>query len=343
MTADLDQRKKEILRAIVEDYISKGEPVGSQQLARRSEVEVSAATIRAVMADLEELGYLEKPHTSAGRVPTDRGYRFFVDTLVQVRAPNPREREAIDHTMPHTSSVEAALDQASHLLHDLSHHASVVVIPRPEETPVKRVEFVRLREDRALAVLVNQSGIVQNKLLRLDSPMSQDELTQASNYLNALLSELTLEAARERIAKEMADQAALYDKLTERALTLAQALMADDNPASESSRMLVFGHASLLQDLSEDVQQAQAALRLLEERKRLLQVLDQTRDARQMQIFIGSESGFSNEGVSLVASPYGEGDVLGTLGVIGPTRMNYSKIISLVDYTARALSKLLSP
>jgi heat-inducible transcriptional repressor len=340
MNPEFEQRKREILKAIVEDYISKGEPVGSQHVARRSEVDVSPATIRAVMADLEELGYLEKPHTSAGRIPTDRGFRFFVDSLIQVRAPASRDREAIDRTVPVNATVTEAIDQASAILHDLSQHASLVVIPKKDEAPLRHIELVRLRDDRALAVLVSPAGIVHNKLLQLDAPLSQDELTQAANYLNDLLRDLPLEAARERIARELADQAALYNQLTRRALVLAQGLMAD-SPADPQSRLLVQGHGSLLEDLSVDVEQARAALRLLEEKKRILVVLDQVRAAGQMQIFIGSESGFSHEGVSVVATPYGEGEVVGTLGVIGPTRMNYSKVIGLVDYTAKALNKAL--
>jgi len=338
MSNDLDGRKQEILRAIVEDYISKGEPVGSLQVARRAEVDVSPATVRAVMADLEELGYLEKPHTSAGRVPTGRGYRFFVDTLLQVHTPTPHEREVIERSVPDAATLDEALDQASRMLHDLSRHASVVLTPRPEDGTFKRVEFVRLRDDRALAVLVSSQGAVQNKLIRLDAPLSQDELTQAANYLNELLASLTLEAARARISQELVDQRALYDQLKNRALTLGQSMM-QEGPGDET-RVRVQGQGALLESY-QDLEQAKAALKLIEEKKRILHVLDLTREARQMQIFIGAESGFAQEGVALVASPYGEGSVVGTLGIIGPARMNYSKVISLVDYTARDLSRVL--
>lgn len=341
MTTDLDQRKQEILRAIVEDYISKGDPVGSLQIARRAGMEVSPATIRSVMADLEELGYLEKPHTSAGRVPTDRGYRFFVDALLKLEVPPPRERDVIERGVPEVVTIDQAVEQASRMLHGLSHHAAVVLSPRPEESLFKHVEFVRLRDDRALAVLVNAEGSVQNKLVHLDAPLSQDELTRAANYLNEILAALTLEQARTRIAEELAQQKALYDQLTHRALSLGQALMA--TPAEdEAHRVLVQGQGSLLEDFARDVEQARAALRLVEEKKRILHVLDLTREAKQMQIFIGAESGFAQEGVALVASPFGERGVLGTLGVIGPTRMNYSKVIPLVDYTARVLSRVLT-
>ena len=340
MTSELDQRKQEILRAIVEDYISKGEPVGSLQVARRSELEVSPATIRSVMADLEALGYLEKPHTSAGRVPTDRGYRFFVDAMVQVRVPPPREREAIDRSLPDVGTLDQAVEQASRMLHDLSRHAAVVLSPRPDEGTLRHLELVRLRDDRALAILVSAQGAVQNKLVRLDAPMTQDELTFAANYLNAMLGSLTLEAARARIAAELADQKALYDGLTRRALTLGSSVMSE--PGDGRERVVVRGQGALLEDFSADVERARAALRLGEEKERILHVLDLTREAKEMQIFIGAESGFAQDGLAVVASPFGEGGVLGTLGVIGPSRMNYAKVISLVDYTARALSRVLA-
>jgi heat-inducible transcriptional repressor len=171
--------------------------------------------------------------------------------------------------------------------------------------------------------------------------MTQDELDRAGHYLNELLGNLPLDAARERVARELADQAVTYDQLTRRALALAQGLMTEA-PADPQARLLVQGHGSLLEDLSVDVEQARSALRLLEEKKRILAVLDQVRAAGQMQIFIGSESGFSQEGVSVVAAPYGDGAVVGALGVIGPTRMNYSRVVALVDYTARALGRALT-
>ena len=251
------------------------------------------------------------------------------------------EREAIDRSVPDAATLDQALEQASRMLHDLSRHASVVLTPRPDEGTFKRVEFVRLRDDRALAVLVSEQGAVQNKLVRLDSPLTQDALSAAANYLNELLASLTLEAARTRIAQELADQKALYDQLTHRALTLGQ-LMINDGPVDEAQRVLVQGQGSLLEHFDRDLEQAKAALRLVEEKKRILRVLDLTREAKQLQIFIGAESGFAQQGVALVASPFGEGSVLGTLGVIGPARMDYSKVISLVDYTARVLSRVLA-
>jgi heat-inducible transcriptional repressor len=338
MTDELEPRKRDILLSIVEDYIARGEPIGSLHLARKAELDFSAATIRAVMADLEELGYLEKPHTSAGRVPTDAGYRFFVDSLVHIKQPALKDREIIEQAMPEHPTVEQALDQVSRLLHDLSHHASLVLGPKQQEDSFRHIEFVRLKEDRALAVLVSQSGMVQNKLVHLSEPLDQNQLAQAANYLNGLLQELTLEQARARVAKELEEDRARYDQLQRHALTLAQSTMLAPEPGD--SKVLIQGQGSLLEGFSLD--QAKAALRVLEEKTRLLSVLDHTRDARQLQIFIGAESGFRAQGLSLVATPFGEGEVLGTLGIIGPTRMNYAKVISLVDYTARALTRALT-
>lgn len=338
---ELDVRHREILKAIVEDHIASGDPVGSQQIARRAEVDVSAATIRAVMADLESLGYLEKPHTSAGRIPTDQGYRFFVDGLVKLPPPPSSERQTIDVAVESmVGTLEDRLGQASRLLHDLCRHACVLVGPDSSSGRFQHVEFVRLRDDRALAVLVSQEGAVQNRLLRLDQPWSQAQLTEAANFLNALLGELSLEQARDRIVSDLADQKARYDTFVHNALSLGQeALKVESDP--HDARLLVEGRTSLLQHFAQDMEQARAALTLLEERKRLLSVLDLTRAAGQLQIFIGTESGFTPGGVAVVASPFGEGGVVGSLGVIGPTRMNYPKVISLVGYTARALSRSL--
>ena len=239
MANELEPRQLDILKAIVEDFIAKGDPVGSQQVSRRGELDVSPATIRAVMADLEELGYLEKPHTSAGRIPTDLGYRLFVDTLLQVREPTSRERLAIDAAVaPEATNLDQALDTASRVVHDLSRHASLVLLPKPDQDTFRRVELIRLREDRVLAVLVSQAGTVQNKLLRLEHAMSQEELTRAANYLNEMLEKLPLEIARERIATELAAHSANYDEHQRRALALAQKMMADP---SDDSKMLIAG------------------------------------------------------------------------------------------------------
>jgi heat-inducible transcriptional repressor len=345
---ELDRREREILRALVQDYIQTGEPVASQPLLARHELECSPATIRSVMADLEALGFLEKPHASSGRIPTSRGYRLYVDTLLKVRPPSPADRDRIEKLAHEASDVTRLLEGTADLLHALSHHAGVVTTPRPKSDPVRRLEFVRLRENRVLAVFVSEAGIVTNKLLQLDFPMEAAELERAAGYLNEKLRgaaepEATsdLETLRARILEDMrADHSALHD-LLQKALALAEQTLGA--PPGEE-KVLVGGEESFL-DAPEfaDVQKARALLRAFAEKDRILRVLDRVLTAHEVQIFIGAESEFAAvPDVSVVAAPYGRGEhVLGTLAVVGPTRMNYARVIPLVDLTARQLSRAL--
>lgn len=340
MAEELGEREKEVLRAVVREHISTGEPVGSSQLTR--DFEVSSATLRNVLADLEELGFLEKPHTSAGRVPTDRGYRFFVDTLMKLRDPEPRERELIEHGIlaQHLGAADEAATDASKVLHFLSHHATVVVTPRPSLSVFRQIEFVRLRDNRILAVLVTQGGQVQNKVFTTDVPVSLEDLTRCANYLNELLREVPLEDARRRIQAELEQEKALYDSLSARALRLG--IAAIDLPDAE--KVVIEGTGSFLEAKEFSLERMRALFKALEEKHKLLMLLDRVQRARELQIFIGTESEFSSAGeVSLIASPYGaSGQVLGAVGVIGPTRMDYQRVIPLVNFTAQVLSRVLS-
>jgi heat-inducible transcriptional repressor len=337
---DLGDREKEVLRAVIHEYVATGDPVGSQQLAKRSEFDISAATLRNVLSDLEALGFIEKPHTSAGRVPTDRGYRFFVDTLVRLRDPLPQERSLIEQGLAPETGVDEALQEASKVLHFLTRHAGVVLAPRPEDAVLQRIEFVLLRENRVLAILVGKTGEVQNKLITIDFPVSAEELIRASNYLSELLGEAPMETVRTRLQQEMAQEKALYDALSQKALKLGVA--ATDIHGSE--RVLIEGAGSFL-DSKEfaDVERMKALFKALDEKNKLLALLDRVQRARELQIFIGAESEFSSAGeVSVIASPYGTDDhVLGAVGVIGPTRMNYQRVIPLVSFTAQVLSRVL--
>jgi heat-inducible transcriptional repressor len=344
---ELDRREREVLRALVHDYIATGEPVASQPLLARHDLDCSPATVRSVMADLEALGFLEKPHASSGRIPTARGYRLFVDALLKVRPPSPQDRDRIERLAQGASDVGALLDGTADLLHSLSHHAGVVTTPAPRADPVRHLEFVRLRENRVLAVFVSAAGLVTNKLVQLEFPMEPSELERAANYLNekiplAVEGEGGLAALRERILADMrADQSALSD-LLQKALALAEQTFAAE-PAPE--RVLAHGEESFL-DAPEfaDVQKARALLRAFAEKDRILRVLDRVLTSQEVQIFIGAESEFAQvPDVSVVAAPYGRGGhVLGTLAVVGPTRMNYARVIPLVDLTARHISRALS-
>jgi heat-inducible transcriptional repressor len=339
----LDERARRILSSIVREHIRGGDPIGSRAISRRPDVDCSSATVRAVMADLEALGYLEKPHTSAGRVPTARGYRYYVDVLLHLTPPLQAERQLIEQRAHDAASqVDGLMAEASRILHRLTHHAGVIASPRPQGERLRRIEFLMLREGRILAVLVSASGRVQNRLLSAPSPApSESELAEAQNYLNSMLGDLTLEEARARLQAERDAQRSELSRLRERALSLGVAAVQLEQPAIHLE-----GQASFLEDpaLAQDLGKMRALFRALEEKERLLHVLDRTLDAQELTIFIGKESGISEPELSIVAAPYRRaGEIVGALGVIGPTRMDYSRVIPLVEFTARAIGLALDP
>ncbi|MHB8417363.1 MAG: heat-inducible transcriptional repressor HrcA [Myxococcales bacterium] len=334
----LGEREAQILRAIVEDYIRSGEPVGSQTVAPRCEV--SAATVRSVMADLESQGLLEKPHTSAGRKPTDQGYRYYVDALLTVREPDPGEQRLIERGCAVPAGIESRLQEASRLLHSLSRHAGVVATPRPSPSRLRQIDLLRLGDGRVLAVVVTQEGIVLNKLLEVDFTVSAAELSRATRTLNGLLAEHTAEEVRERITRELELEKGAYDLLLERALALVQTVVA----GAAAPELLLSGQASLLEAPDLDLARIRSLFAALEEKQRLLAIFEQTARGGSMQIFIGAESPLGQDaGVAVVTAPYGaHGQILGAVGVIGPTRMDYGRVIPLVDFTARTVTQVLS-
>lgn len=336
---EIGEREKDVLRAVVREYIQTGGPVGSAQLTR--DFDVSSATLRNVLSDLEEAGLLEKPHTSSGRVPTDRGYRFFVDSLMKLREPDQKERELIESGLLNKAVLDEAVQDASKVLHFLSHHAAVVLTPRAALTVLKQIEFVRLRENRVLAVLVSQSGQVQNKVLTVDFPVSLEDLVRCQNYLNELLQTVPLlEEARAKIQTELDRDHALYDSLAAKALKLGIAAIEPES----SEKVVIEGTGSFLDAPDFSLDRMRALFKALEEKHKLLVLLDRVQKARELQIFIGTESEFSSMGeVSVIASPYGpDGQVVGAVGVIGPTRMDYQRVIPLVSLTAQVLSKVMT-
>jgi heat-inducible transcriptional repressor len=324
--AELDRRAREVLKALVQDYIQTGDPVASQALLARHELECSPATVRAVMSDLEALGLLEKPHASSGRIPTAHAYRIYVDTLLKVRPPTSADRDRITSLTADAPDVSRLLEGTADLLHSLSHHAAVVTTPPPRADPVRQVDFVRLRENRVLAVFVSQAGIVTNKLVQLAERLDASDLERAAAYLNERIqaaagAEASLESLRQRILEDMrADHTALHG-LMQKALSLAeQALSA---PAAEG-RVLVDGEASFL-DAPEfaDVQKARALLKTFAEKGIL-------GPRPEVQIFIGARAS-PPPCRRWWWAPYGRaGKVLGTLAVVGPTRANYARVIPLV-------------
>lgn len=338
---DLSPREHDVLKAIVQDFILTGEPVGSSVIAPRCDV--SSATVRSVMADLEALGLLEKPHTSAGRVPTERGYRLYVDMLVRVRQPGPKDRERIERGVQPTAISELIVE-TGRVLHELTRHASIVLAPKFEQTLFHRLELVRLREDRVLAIFVSPSGVVQNRLITVDFPVAREELEHATHYLSELMAGgMTIEAVQARIRAELAAERARFDDLVKKSLTLGERAL-EGGPAP-APQLLIEGEESFLDqpEFAEDVNKMRRLFAELAQKDRLLQVLERAALGKDIQIFIGAESEFSAAaGVSVIAAPYARGDVvLGALAVVGPMRMNYGRVIPLVDYTARAVSRAL--
>ena len=277
----------------------------------------------------------------AGRIPTDQGYRFFVDSLLQLKTPSAADQQLIESGLS-SPLVEDRLQEAGRMLHHLSRHAGVVLIPRPSAGSLTRLEFVRLGDDRALAILVGAGGQVQNKLVLLDAPVTSEGLQHASNYLNELLkSASTVEELRSRILQELDSQRMQYDELAARALKLGAAA----TDVSSSERVVIKGTGSFFEtkELADDVRRMRALFKALDDKHKLLSLLDRVQRAREMQIFIGAESEFGSQGdVTVIATPYGSGEqVLGTVGVIGPTRLDYQRVIPLVNFTAKVLSRVL--
>jgi heat-inducible transcriptional repressor len=344
--SELNHRARKILAAIVHEYLATGDAVGSRTVTRRYGIDLSPATVRNVMSDLEEAGLLKQPHTSAGRVPTDLGLRFFVDSLLKVRSLSDKERVELSHRYQLAGDdVDTALREAAHVLAELSMHTAVLVTPRPELDVLEHVEFMRLREGQLLAVLVAKSGQVQNKIVTTPEPINGDELERIHNYLNQILAGLTLDEVRARVQKELTDERMQYQALEKKALELSQKALPD-----ASADVIVSGQARLLENIAAgdpaQLERMKALFHRLEEKRLLADLLERTQLAEGIRVFIGAESAIDElSDFTIVATTYGpEGEAkpLGTLGVIGPTRMNYSKVITLVDFTAQLVSSVIA-
>jgi heat-inducible transcriptional repressor len=335
----LDDRAKVLLKALVERYIADGQPVGSRTLSKASGLELSAATIRNVMADLEDLGLIVSPHTSAGRIPTARGYRVFVDTMLTVRS----EAIAIpagarEHLQP--DQPQRVIANAAQVLSNLSHFVGVVTAPR-KASIFRHIEFLRLGDKRVLVILVAPDGDVQNSVIFTAKDYSQNELVEATNLLNAHYAGLTIEQVRERLKSEV-------DQLRSEIAALMQAAVQAGTAAAEqsASQVVVSGERNLLevQDFSSDMSSLRKMFNLFEHKTELMRLLDTSSRAEGVRIFIGGESQVVPfEELSVVSAPYEiDGRIVGTLGVIGPTRMAYDRMIEIVDITSRLVSSALS-
>lgn len=322
------------------DYIMSAEPVGSAQVARKKGIEISSATVRTVMAELEERGFLKRSHASSGRVPTPSGYQFYVDQLMRLRPLTPQEREEI------RKRVETGVDDMNEVLRDAcrlvsnrSHQPGFALSPNPDDRSLKHVQFIALKEKLVLAVLVSGSGIVENKILKIDRAISQEELNRMHNYLNERLAGLTLANVRKEILLEMKRIQRQYDQILGRALTLAEQAFSDSTPGVH-----IEGGNLLLQEPEfTNFDRMQQILRTLEEKTFLIRLLDQSLASPGVKIAIGGEHQFPEiNGLTMITSDYSDSEGnRGVLGVIGPTRLDYARIVPLVDFTSRILTEVL--
>ena len=335
----LDKRAQVLLKTLIERYIAEGQPIGSRTLSKFSGLDLSPATIRNVMSDLEELGFIASPHTSAGRIPTPAGYRFFVDTLLIVKQlESQKVRELEGQLQP--DNPQRVIHNASQLLSQLTQFAGVVMTPRRRAVTFRHIEFLRLSEKRVLLIVVTPEGDVQNRILFTEREYSASELVEAANFVNQNYSGQSFEDVRTRLQGEVRELREDMVRLMNAALEAGTAL------AEGSEQYVISGERNLfaLRDLSQDVGRLKQLVELLERKSSLLQILDLSLRSQGVQVFIGGESGFSApDDVSVVTSPYKvDGEVVGTVGVIGPTRMAYDRVVPIVDVTAKLLSSALS-
>jgi len=339
MDVELSQRSRQILEAIVEDYIATAEPVGSSAVARRHAMSLSTATVRNVMANLEEMGLLVSPHTSSGRIPTEKAYRFYVDSLIALRQVSRDEKKQIIRRCRQAGAgISSILKETSRTLSTLSNYIGIVVSPRFNSNVFRHIEFLRIGTRRVLAILVSTNGVVQNRLVETAEDIHENDLVKMGNYLNGLMQGLTILQARERILKEMQSEKVQYDSLMSHALRISQLAV-----TTEEDEIFVEGQSRILdQPEFSDVRRMQDIFRAFEQKAHLLELLSRCMNSEGVQIYIGSETPMSRSaGVSLVTSRFISNNTVGLLGVIGPTRMGYSNVIPIVDYTAKLVSRLL--
>jgi len=343
--AQLNERSRDIFRQIVESYLATGEPVGSRNISRLITTPLSPASVRNVMADLEQLGLIYAPHTSAGRLPTELGLRFFVDALMEIGDLGENERREIEAKVAAAGkSMEAVLNQASGMLSGLTRAAGVVLAAKTN-VRLKHIEFVRLEPESALAILVADDGQVENRIINVPAGLPASALTEASNFLNAHVRGRTLAEAKSELESALTAGQAELDQLTHKIISAGLASWSGGE--SDERRLIVRGASHLLDDLRavEDLERVRLLFEDLETKRGVLDLLGRAERAEGARIFIGSENKlFSLSGSSTIIAPYrdGTGRIVGVIGVIGPTRLNYARIIPMVDYTAKVVGKVLA-
>jgi heat-inducible transcriptional repressor len=337
---ELTDRARAIFRLVVEGYLESGSPVGSKTLAVEGGINLSPASIRSVLGELESLGLLAAPHTSAGRMPTDTGLRLFVDGMMQVAEPTAEERAAIERRLSNPGPIEAALEATSAVLSDISGAAGMVMVPR-REPRLAQMNIVPLDGERALVVMVGQDGSIENRLLGLPRGTAASALQEASNYITARLAGRTLAEAARAMQAEIASGRSALDTASRDLVERGLAVWSED--AARRPVLIVRGQARLLDETAlGDIERVRSLIDDLENKQSVAELLDSARDAEATRIFIGSENRlFALSGSSVIASPYRDRDgrVAGVIGVIGPTRLNYARVVPIVDFTARSLGK----
>ncbi len=347
VTASLDDRSREVFRRIVESYLESGDPLGSRNLSRLLPMSLSPASVRNVMSDLEDLGLIYAPHVSAGRLPTQLGLRFFVDAFMQVGDLSAEERDSIERQIRPPGPdqpMENLLTEASLMLSGLSRGAGLVIAAKSDPV-LKHVEFIRLEPTKALAVLVGEHNQIENRIIDLPAGVTASQLTEAANFLNANLSGQTLVELRNQIEKLKQQVAAELDTLSQDLVERGLAVWSGSRDEEKPTRLIVRGRANLLEGLagSEDIDRLRLLFDDLERKESLVEILNLAESGPGVRIFIGSENKlFSLSGSSLIVAPYRDGEdrIVGAVGVIGPTRLNYSRIVPMVDYTAQLMARL---
>lgn len=338
MAEELSQRYRQVLKAIILGHIETAEPVGSGTVSKHCRLGVSSATVRNVMARLEEMGYLTSPHASAGRVPTRRAYRYYVDSLLRLGPLSPEQRKDIEKRYRHGEMpVEYELQSAGRALSEISRYAGIVVVPRFSSTIFRHLEFVRLNDRRLLIVLVSASGMVHKKPIEIDEPVDQSQLDQAANYLNRTLSGLSISNARDRLAREVDREKALYDELSRWTLQLSREALEDEF----LDQVFIEGASQILdQPEFADLSHMKKLMRVFDQKNLLIELLEKSQKDDGVQICIPEESDFPDfPGCGLITARYTNGQgVAGSIGILGPMRMPYSRVVPVVDYMARLIS-----
>ena len=341
--SSLNERTQQLLKVLVESYISDGQPLGSRTLAKLSELEISPATVRNVMADLEELGFVESPHTSAGRVPTTKGYRLFIDTMLKVQPLTTEVVTELSTNLNSNLTVNSLVESASGLLSGLTSMAGVVTLPRQERVQIRQIEFLPISDNRVLAILVVNQKEVQNRILHVDREYTESELQQAANYLNELCVGQDLVHARQKILDELDHVRENMNDLMRSAVEMGEKIFAEPDP--DTSDFVVVGQTNLMEyDELSNIEKLRSLFDAFNQKREFLSLLDRCIRAQGIQIFIGQESGYKMlDDCSVVTSPYTvEDEVKGVLAVVGPTRMSYERVIPIVDLTAKLLGEALN-